>query len=192
MSKKTFEAAAAANAHLVVQLKDNQPSLAEKVAADCRYATPLSSAEMIDVGRNRHETRTLDVFDATLTIAETEWEPYVSQIIRVERFVPKFNTKTRRWDSSHEISFYLSNRPITATKAMDVIRKHWGIENKSHYVRDVTMLEDASRIRVKPGLFARLRSFSYNILRFNQRDTIAQDRQECAYAGVSFLSKLTM
>ena len=47
------------------------------------------------------------------------------------------------------------------------IRQHWGIENRSHYVRDVTFGEDQSRIRSKPAQFARLRSFALNILRAN-------------------------
>src|SRR5664280_1218735 len=42
----------------------------------------------------------------------------------------------------------------------------WRIENKLHYTRDVTFREDASRIRKNPGVFARIRSFAYNILRF--------------------------
>jgi hypothetical protein len=36
--------------------------------------------------------------------------------------------------------------------------------------------EDASRIRKNPGVFARLRSFAANILRFNQASSIRQDR----------------
>ena len=39
------------------------------------------------------------------------------------------------------------------------------VENTLHYTRDVTFQEDHSRIRNKPGVFARLRSFAYNILR---------------------------
>src|SRR6516162_8160382 len=81
-------------------------------------------------------------------------------------------------------SLYLSNRPIRARKAADAVRKHWGIENKQHYTRDVTLREDASRIRCNPGIFARLRSFAYNILRFNQSDTIAQDRYAAALGGL--------
>ena len=66
MPKKTFEAAAAANAHLIVQLKDNQPSLCEKVEAVCNTAKPLSGVQTIDAKkRNRHETRTIAVFEAT-------------------------------------------------------------------------------------------------------------------------------
>lgn len=35
-------------------------------------------------------------------------------------------------------------------------------------MRDVSLGEDASRIRVNPGIFARLRSFALNILRKNK------------------------
>ena len=83
-----------------------------------------------------------------------------------------------------------SNRPIRARKAADAVRKHWGIENKQHYTRDVTLREDASRIRRNPGIFARLRSFAYNILRFNQSDTIAQDRYAAALGGLEALSDM--
>jgi len=47
------------------------------------------------------------------------------------------------------------------------IRAHWGIENRAHYVRDVTLGEDASRIRTRPGVMARIRSVTLNILRAN-------------------------
>ena len=43
----------------------------------------------------------------------------------------------------------------------------------NHYVRDVVMLADASRIRVNPGIFARARSFALNILRANGENNIA-------------------
>ena len=65
-----------------------------------------------------------------------------------------------------------------------------GNRNKQHYTRDVTFHEDASRIRRAPGIFARLRSFAYNILRFNQSDTIAQDRYAAALGGIEALSEM--
>ena len=74
-------------------------------------------------------------------------------------------------------------RPSGATRS--AIRNHWGIENKSHYTRDVSLSEDASRIRKNPGIFARLRSFGYNILRRNQSDSIPQDRLANAFGGIS-------
>ena len=105
-------------------------------------------------------------------VTGTEWEPHVAAVIQVERSVNAYQPATGLWKPSLETSFYLSNRPVDAKLAADAIRKHWGIENKSHYTRDVTLREDASRIRKNPGIFARMRSFAYNILRCNQSDTI--------------------
>src|ERR1700704_5988844 len=79
------------------------------------------------------------------------------------------------------------NRMIAAGHGAHAVRGHWAIENKLHYTRDVTLCEDASRIRKNPGIFARMRSFAYNILRHNQSDTIAQDRYAAALGGLNSL-----
>ena len=193
IAKKTFEAAKAANAHLIVQLKDNQLTLCRKVEAFCRRSRILSGVQTTDAqARNRHETRIVGVFDATAAVARTEWAPYVAAAIQVERNVLTFQPATGFWKESRETSFYLSNRPIDAKPAADAIRKHWGIENGLHYVRDVTLREDASRIRTNPGIFARLRSFAYNILRFNQRGTFAQDRYAAALGGFDALAAMRL
>jgi predicted transposase YbfD/YdcC len=192
LSKKTFEAAAAANAHLIVQLKDNQPTLCQKVEAACNTALPLSGVRTVDEKkRNRHETRIIAVFDPAPAIVGTEWEPYVAAVIQVERTVHAFQPATGLWKTSDETSFYLSNRLIDANNAAFAIRKHWGIENKLHYTRDVTLSEDASRIRKNPGIFAKMRSFAYNILRFNKSDTIAQDRYAAALGGLKSLLSMS-
>ena len=149
---------------------------------------PLSGVQTVDgKRRNRQETRCIAVFDASPALVGTEWEPYVTAIIQVERSVHAFQPATGLWKASMETSFYLSNRAIDANRAADAIREHWRIENKLHYTRDVTLREDASRIRKNPGVFARMRSFAYNILRINQSDTIAQDRYAAALGGLKSL-----
>jgi DDE_Tnp_1-associated len=56
--KKTFEAAAAASAYVIIQLKDNQPTLCQKVEAAYNTALPLSGVRTVDEKkRNRHKTR---------------------------------------------------------------------------------------------------------------------------------------
>ena len=87
----------------------------------------------------------------------------MAAIIRVERTVHHFLPATGGWKSSYETSFYLSSRTLEAKTAAVAIREHWGIENTSHYSRDVSFREDASRIRKNPGVFARLGSFAYDI-----------------------------
>ncbi len=77
-----------------------------------------------------------------------------------------------------------------AGQRAEVIRAHWTIENTSHYSRDVTLGEDRSRIRTNPGVFARLRSFAFNILKANQTDTLSQDRYRAGLAGIKKLLRM--
>ena len=177
---------------MIVQIKDNQPTLYREVEAVCATAAPLSSERSLDKNRrNRHETRAVAVFEATPAVAETEWESHVAAIIQVERTVLQFQPATGGWKRAFETSFYLSNRPLTAKTAAAAVRAHWGIENTSHHSRDVTFCEDASRIRKNPGIFARLRSFAYNILKSNQTDTIPQDRLAAAFGGLKSMFAMT-
>ena len=108
-------------------------------------------------------------------------------MIRVERDVLTRSAKTGLWTRSSETAFYLATTALSAVRAASAIRDHWKVENTSHYSRDVTMGEDRSRIRCNPGLFARLRSFAFNILKANCRSSLPQDRFRAAIGGVDYL-----
>lgn len=130
------------------------------------------------------------MFDPGDAIADPDWRTSIAAIIRVERHVLTRSAKTGLWDHATHIAYYLSNTPISAARAAAAVRAHWTIENTSHHSRDVTMGEDASRIRFNPGVFARLRSFAYNILKANQTGTLAQDRYRAALGGIKPLLKV--
>ncbi len=125
-------------------------------------------------------------------LVDTDWHPYVAAIIQVERQVYTRNAKTGLLRHAAETAFYVANTPVIATHAADAIRAHWRIENTSHYTRDVTLGEDRSRIRTNPSVFARLRSFAFNILKANQTDTLSQDRYRAGLAGINNLLSLTI
>ena len=114
----------------------------------------------------------------------------MAAIIRVERDVYTRNTKTGLLRHSAETAFYVSNTPVAATCAAEAIRAHWRIENTSHYSRDVILGEDRSRIRTNPGVFARLRSFAFNVLKANQTNTLSQDRYRASLAGIGKLLRM--
>jgi hypothetical protein len=174
-------------------LKDNQLALHRRVETVCAKATPLSGVRTVDAKRrNRHETRIVGVFDAAAAVAGTEWQPFVAAIVKVERTVLSFQPATGLWKRSQENALYLSSRPIAAAQAACVIRGHWGIENRLHYVRDVTLREDASRIRKNPAVFATIRSFAYNILRSNLAGSFAQTRYAAALGGFKSLASLRL
>lgn len=123
-------------------------------------------------------------------MADTDWHLHVAAIIRVEREVFSRNAATGLLRHASETAFYVANTPLAATRAAAAIRAHWRVENTSHYTRDVTLGEDRSRIRTNPGVFARLRSFAFNILKANPTDTLSQDRYRAALAGIDNLLTL--
>ena len=173
-AKKTFQAARKAKSHLLVQVKENQPALLRTIERVANTDTPLACHETTDRNRRmRVETRIVEVFDAAPALEKTAWSGLITRIIRVTRSTLIRRAKDGLWDRREETSFYVCSAPISATKAAEAIRSHWGVENKNHYVRDVSMLEDASRIRSNPGIFARARSFALNILRANGEENIA-------------------
>jgi predicted transposase YbfD/YdcC len=134
-----------------------------ETACDCQH--PTSSDTSITKARNRRETRTVDVFSATRAVANTEWKHLIKGIVRVTREVLHRSAKTGLWSSASEVAYYLAGFVGSASHAGIAIRSHWHIENTLHYTRDVTFQEDQSRIRCNPAVFARIRSFGYNILR---------------------------
>ena len=53
-------------------------------------------------------------------------------------------------DQSHLLLTSLSPEEASAADLLELCRRHWTIENKSNYVRDVTFGEDASQVRNGP------------------------------------------
>jgi len=109
-------------------------------------------------------------------VATTEWQSLVKLFVCVSRDVLQRCAKDGLWSSTSEVAYYVTNFRIAAHHAAIAVRHHWHVENTLHYIRDVTFQEDQSRIRHNPGVFARLRSFAYNVLRHNKARTFSQDR----------------
>jgi predicted transposase YbfD/YdcC len=65
------------------------------------------------------------------------------------------------------VRFYISSLPSDAQRLLDIVRKHWSIENDLHWVLDVAMNEDHSRVRKDqaPENFAVLRHIALNLLK---------------------------
>jgi predicted transposase YbfD/YdcC len=182
-----FEVAAEANIALIVQVKDNQPTLNQKLQQIAAATAPIDAVGSRTRGRNRDERRIVTVFDPAEEFATTEWHPHIAAIVRVERKVFTRIVLSGLWHWSTETAFHVSNTKLAAVDAADAIRGHWKIETTSHYSRDVTFGEDKSRIRTNPGVFARLRSFAFNILKSNKTSTTSQDRYRAALAGIDNL-----
>ena len=193
MSKKTFERAAERGLRLIAQVKANQPTLLRDVQRLCNEQEPLDRHQTTDAARARHETRRVEVFDAGGHFHDTKWAPFIAAVIRVQRRRLERDTATGLWNTAGatgaagETSYHVSNALFSAHATGAAIRAHWGIENRHHYPRDVTMGEDACRVRKNPGILARIRSFATNIMRANNVTNMTDARYRNAIGGLDRL-----
>jgi len=165
--KDGFAHAAATGNALLVRIKDNQPTLHATLARLCTEQRPFDSHETVDRSRHgRQEHRHVEVFD-TAGQLDAPWQALVSCVARVSRLTYIKDTRSGLWATREEVGYYPCQARHGAKVLGCAVRAHWGIENRAHYVRDVTLGEDASRIRTKPGIMARIRSVALNVLRAN-------------------------
>jgi hypothetical protein len=166
LSKKTVKRVIASGNHILACVKNNQPTLRARLQEATARLSPDASDETRVEGRNRWESRRLQVFSAGDAIGDLAWKPLIGTVLRLERTVHRRVPTSARLARSKEIAFFVSSAcGLPASSWNAFIRNHWRIENSSHYVRDTTFGEDASRIRKNPDIAARLRSFAYNLLR---------------------------
>ncbi len=159
---------------MIVQVKGNQKTLLQDCQKVCETKNPDDSyTEPISKARGRIEQRKAEIY-LSPTFTNKDWD-LAKVVVKISRDIQVFDTKTKLWKERNEISYYISTIDLSACIFNKAIREHWLTENSNHYVRDVTMLEDSSRIRINAHIFAKLRSFALNILRKNNVENISNE-----------------
>lgn len=174
MSKKTLEIARKTGNDVIVQVKGNQKTLLQDCQKISETIIPDDVfTEAISKAHGRIEKRTAEVY-LSPTLTNKDWY-LVKAVVKISRDIQELDTKTKTWKKRNDLSFYIATTNLSAKLFNRVIRAHWHIENKNHYVRDVTMQEDSSRIRINAHIFAKLRSFALNILRKNDVENVSNE-----------------
>jgi predicted transposase YbfD/YdcC len=155
-------------ADYVLIVKANQPNLFTQLDSLNWDTTPLHTHE--NTGHGRIERRTIQVQPAPANIDF----PHVAQVFLIERYVTEITTGK----NSAIAVLGITSCDTTKADAPQIAthtRKHWHIENKLHYVRDVTYSEDASRTRTHngPRIMASLRNLAISTLRLTGKTNIA-------------------
>lgn len=147
-------------------VKDNQPQLKADIALV--FTLPpvgdrQESVRTVDVGHGRIETRNLTTSEAL--VGYSDW-PGLAQVFEVGRHIIIQPSGAERVEVVYGVTS-LSAERATPGRVLELVRGHWTIENKSHWVRDVTFTEDRSQVRCGhiPQVMAALRNTTIGLLR---------------------------
>ena len=154
--------------YIFTAVKDNQPRLFDALDALPWQSVPVQHV-MKDRAHGRDETRTIQVMPAPAGIF-----PHAARAFLIERHVADLSGSHISAIAALGITSLAPERAGPAGIAAHV-RGHWGIENKLHYVRDVTFGEDGSRVRTgnAPRVMAGLRNLAIAALRADGWTNIA-------------------
>jgi predicted transposase YbfD/YdcC len=131
----------------------------------------ITEARTVDQHGGRIEERRLRA--STALVGYTHW-PGHQQVLEVERTITKKRSSEIRREVAYAITS-LSAERASARQLLQLWREHWHIENKLHWVRDVTFDEDRSQVRTEriPQVMAALRNVAISLLRVYGAENIA-------------------
>jgi len=157
-------------ADYVLAVKDNQPKLAESIEDFWRgfrdhpaVHTPHSFCESVEKGHGRIETRRCYVFDQLDCLYKPQQWPGLRSFVVLES-ERQIGDKTTR-----EQRVYISSLAADAQKISHAIRSHWAVENRLHWVMDVSLNDDQMRARTKAAAhnLAVVRHITLNLIRLD-------------------------
>lgn len=174
-------------------MKDNQLILKEDIAQLWEEDLPPPQATQSNKHGGRVEQRRLWVSGEL--VGFNHW-PHLEQVCRLERQV-SWGSRTRK-----EIVYgvtSLTKEAATAEQLLRLWRGHWGIENRVHWVRDVTFDEDRCQVRSgsAPQVLAALRNLVISLVRGAGHTNVAaalrrhavHPSEALALVGITFPSK---
>jgi len=151
-------------ADYVMTVKGNMPTLYRKLKKLPWAAIPATSA--VSTGHGRRARRTIKVM---LVPAWIEFDG-------AARSRSWRRTVTKNGKKTVEVVYLItSDRDAGPATLAAWVRGHWEIENRLHWVRDVTYQEDKSLVRTgnAPRVMASLRSLAISLLRLDGQTNIA-------------------
>jgi predicted transposase YbfD/YdcC len=175
-----------AEADYLLAVKDNQPTLHADIESYFETAPPgeVERIEMLDKDHGRFEARTCTVSQVVDWYAAQRSYPGAPRFAQLTTIAMLESRIERGGAIQTERRSYISSRALSAAAFAAAARGHWAIENKLHWVLDVTFKEDLSRLRTGHGAknMAVVRHFALNLVRqVADKRSIKRRRKRAAF-----------
>lgn len=174
--KKTVELIIEGDNDYIVTVKKNQLNLFKSAQKCVDSGGAVEEYQVSEHLHGRQTTRHTKVYAIPPQLLP-DW-PGAKSIISVTRFGCRWEGQKSRRQlvKFHEEHYYLSSLDWSASKFSEAIRGHWLIENRLHWVKDVTFNEDncIHRGGNAPANWAMVRQFLVSLARMKGTRTIPQ------------------
>jgi predicted transposase YbfD/YdcC len=159
----TAQAVLGRQADYVMTVKANMPTLFRQLKA-----LPWTDVRPVSSVTRDHGRRARRTIKAVIAPDWIEFEG-AAQVAQLRR------TVTRKGKKTVEVVYLITSSDAAPAVLASWVKGHWEIENKLHWVRDVTYGEDSSLVRTgnAPRVMASLRSLAISLLRLDGHDNIA-------------------
>lgn len=186
-------------AHYLIGVKNNQPTLAQAIEQLFEPARPEAPARALDEevrldkGHARLQRRRCVVHTelSGLDTALRERWPGLKCVAMVESTREIIQGRDQSAPST-EWRYYMSSKVLDAAEFSRQIQAHWQIENGCHWVLDVSYDEDASRVRCDhgPQNLALLRRISLNLIKLDPSKGSVKLKRKRAGWNDEFMARL--
>jgi hypothetical protein len=141
--------------------------LHKQVIHGCNVYQPIEViADDVTKEHGRIEHRKYELYNAVPILEKwPEWG--IRKIIKVTRYREEISKPPVISES-----YYVTNGDLPLKILAKVIREHWFIENKRHYVKDVVFREDYARRRINPYPFSFCIDIALNICKMQDTKSI--------------------
>jgi predicted transposase YbfD/YdcC len=151
-----------------------------------RASATTTTHTTVDGDHGRIETRTATVCTDIAWLQEHHQWPGLAAIGKIVR------TRESKTKTTTETAYYLLSTPLTAEHFNEVVRSHWGVENRLHWRLDVVMNEDQARNRLGNGpyILAILRHMAINLMQKDPTKTSLRGKFKLAGWKDTYLANL--
>lgn len=210
-SKHVIKQITAQKGHYIVPIKSNHKScFTELTELFSSNKIPQDIAESVDKHHGRREARACYLLQSSVmserfrekwpgskhVFAVVRWRSEKDKRFVVQKTGPDGKQTYVRnhgdYKDCESITYYVSSAKLTANEALEESRRHWGIENKVHWILDVAFREDNWTVRAKrlARNLSAVRRMALNIIRSNKSKGSIRIKMKRAGWNDDFLQEL--